>query len=224
MLAISIALLLSVSMTSMAATVEYRHPDLTIVAKDEPLQSVLKSVREEMQIFVTMPTGINPVVSCDIQNQSIKRALKRLLGELSYSLEWEGQSGRLVGLTILSSDGDAVATAVSKSSSTPGASQASPVVVTSGNSQAAVIGAARADHDRPTADQDAQRAEQEARMEVEREEREARMAEQREAHEAEMAVLRQEQEIEHEARMEEDIARKQAEEATLFAEEAARRP
>ena len=100
-LSLSIATLLSVSITSMAATVEYQHPDLTIVAKDEPLDSVLKSLGKEMRIYITVPTGLNPIVSCDIQQQPIKQAFKNLLGDMSYSLEWEEKTGQLAGLTIL---------------------------------------------------------------------------------------------------------------------------
>lgn len=69
-------LVLSFSVDSIAAEVEYRHPNLTIVAQDEPLDIVLKSISKEMRIFVTTPTALNPVVNCDIRNQPIKRAFK----------------------------------------------------------------------------------------------------------------------------------------------------
>jgi hypothetical protein len=100
-LALPIAALLFVSATCMAATVTYQHPDLTIVAKEEPLDAVLKSLGKEMRIYVTIPAGLNPVVNCDIQQQPVKQAFKTLLGDVSYSLAWEEKTGRLVGLTIL---------------------------------------------------------------------------------------------------------------------------
>jgi hypothetical protein len=221
-LAFHVATILSFSIDSMAATVGYKPPDLTIVAKGEPLQSVLRTVGKEMQIFVTMPTGVNPTVSCDIQNLPIKMAFETLLEDMSYSLEWEEKSGRLVGLTILAGYGDtAVATASKNNPSTPSLDRAAPAPVVSTSDR---VSAARHDYDNPVADHDAQRAEHESRMEVDREEREASMAEEREAHEAQMAVRRREEEIVLEARMREDIARKKEEEAVLFAEEATRRP
>ncbi len=92
-LALQIASLLFVSTISMAATVDYQHPDLTIVAKEEPLDSVLKSLGKEMRIYITAPTGINTLVSCDIQHRPVKQAFKTLLGDMSYSLEWEEKTG-----------------------------------------------------------------------------------------------------------------------------------
>jgi hypothetical protein len=100
-LALHIGTLLFLSTTCIAATVEYQHPDLTIVAKEEPLDSVLKSLGKEMRIYVTIPTGLNPVVNCDIQRQPIRQAFKTLLGEVSYSLEWAENTGQLAGVTIL---------------------------------------------------------------------------------------------------------------------------
>jgi len=97
---LQMAAMLTVASASMAAEVKYQHPELTIVAQQEPLDSVLKSLGREMRIFVTVPTGFNPVVNCDIQNQSIKQALRTLLGDTSYSLEWEKGGDKLVGLTI----------------------------------------------------------------------------------------------------------------------------
>jgi hypothetical protein len=110
-LALQIATLLSLSTTSMAATVEYQHPNLTIVAREEPLTAVLKSLGKEMRIYVTIPTGLDPAVNCDIQQQPVKQALKTLLGDMSYSLEWEENTGQLVGVTILAAgQGSAMAT------------------------------------------------------------------------------------------------------------------
>ena len=135
-LALSIATLLSVSITSIAATVDYQHPDLTIVAKDEPLDSVLKSLGKEMRIYIKIPTGLNPIVSCDIQQQPIKQAFKTLLGDMSYSLEWEEKTGKLAGLTILAG-GEGVAAVSNKPSQSQSVSQASPVPVASSNVQRA---------------------------------------------------------------------------------------
>ena len=99
-LALQIATLLSVSINGIAATVDYEHPDLTIVAEGEPLDSVLKSLGKEMRIYIVVPAGFNPIVSCDIQQRPIKQAFKTLLGDMSYSLEWEENTGQLAGLTI----------------------------------------------------------------------------------------------------------------------------
>ena len=201
-LALSIATLLSVSITSIAATVEYDHPTLTIVAKDEPLDSVLKSLGKEMRIYVTVPTGLNPVVSCDIQQQPIKQAFKTLLGDMSYSLEWEEKTGKLAGLTILAG-GEGVAAVSNKPSQTQSASQAVPVPVVNSNGQRATpTPAVQGDHNAAMADREARmetdRAEHEARMEAEREEHEARMVEERAA---------------QEERMKEEVARHEAETA-----------
>ncbi len=107
--AIQLAALFSIAMPSSAADVAYQHPNLTIVAKDETLDSVLKSVSKAMQITVKAPTGLNPVVSCDIRNLPIKLAFKKLLGDMSYSLAWQDDGERLVGLTILAGTTDSVA-------------------------------------------------------------------------------------------------------------------
>ena len=211
-LALLIATLLPLSTTSMAATVEYQHPDLTIVAKEEPLQSVLKSVGKEMRIFITTPTGINPLVSCDIQNQPIKLAFKKLLGDMSYSLEWEDGGERLVGLTILAG-GEGVATASGRPSHTQTGEQAASVPVASGGNRPPVEQSANdaPDATAAMADHDAEIAEHEARMEDEREEREAQ--------EAEMVIRQQEQEIAHEERMKKEEAQIEAEAATHLAAE-----
>jgi hypothetical protein len=125
LVALQIVALLCFSIASTAAEVEYRHPNLTIVAKDEPLDAVLKSVSKEMRIFVTTPTGLNPLVNCDIQDQPIKLAFKKLLGDMSYSLEWKDNGETLVGLTILTGTVDALATTPSSSkASAPSMDQA----------------------------------------------------------------------------------------------------
>ena len=47
-------LLLSLAIGSTAAEVEYQHPDLTIVAVDEPLSEVLKELSQVMEVSVTL--------------------------------------------------------------------------------------------------------------------------------------------------------------------------
>lgn len=124
-LALQVAVLLSLSMDSMAAKVEYQHPDITIVAVEESLESVLTAVGKEMQISFTLPVGLDPVVNCDIHNQPLKRAFKNLLGNLSYALEFQEGGERLVGLTILSGEGE-LATASKGNPRTPSLNQAKP--------------------------------------------------------------------------------------------------
>lgn len=199
-LALQLATLLSLSISSMAATVEYQHPDLTIVAREEPLDTVLKSLGKEMRIYITVPTGLNPIVSCDIQHQPIKQAFKTLLGDMSYSLEWEEKTGQLVGLTILAG-GEAPAVS-NTSSNSQNVSQATPEpVMSTGGQSAAPTPVDHGDHDTAMADHDARRetaiAEDEARMEADRAEHEARMAEEREAQEERMKeeVARHEEEM-----------------------------
>ena len=99
--AFQMASLLLISTSSVAATVKYQDTNLTIVARQEPLDAVLKSLGREMRIYVTIPRGLNPMVNCEIQQQPIQQALKTLLGDMSYSLNWEDKTGRLVGVTIL---------------------------------------------------------------------------------------------------------------------------
>ncbi len=212
---LSIATLLFVSTTSVAATVEYQDPDLTIVAREETLNTVLKSLGKEMRIYITVPTGLNPVVNCDIQQQPIKQAFKTLLGDMSYSLEWEEKTGQLVGLTILAGgDGSAVATTPDKPSHTQSVEQTAPVPVITGNPGAGTP-AAPGDHAPPMAEDDTAMAEHEARMETERAEHEARMETERVEHEVRMAEERAAQEV----RMQEEVARHDAElEADLAAE------
>ena len=208
-------------MASMAATVEYQDPNLTIVAKQEPLDVVLKSLGKEMRIYITVPTGLNPVVSCDIQQQPIKQAFKTLLGDMNYSLEWEKNTGKLVGLTILAGgDGAAVANVSAKPSHAQSVEQLPTLACCkyqwTGRSKAYC-----AEQPCPpmreddVADHDAAMAEHEARMETERAEHEARMETERVEHEARMVEERAAQEV----RMKEEVARHDAElEAELAAE------
>jgi len=196
--AIQLVALLFASAGSMAAKVEYQHPDVTVVAVDETLDSVLKALGKEMQITVTLPAGINPVINCDIQNKPLERAFKTLLGDLSYSLVWEDDGKRLAGLVILSGEGESAVAATSKTSS-PAVEVIQPVSLpaVSGSDQSAGM-AANQHVDDP------QQAERESQMDAERQDREARMAEEREAQEAEMKQKRQEEEIAHDARMKEE--------------------
>ncbi len=188
-LALQLATLLSLSIPGMATTVEYQHPNLTIVAKEEPLDAVLKSLGKEMRIYITVPTGLNPMVSCDIQHQPIKQAFKTLLGDMSYSLEWEAKTGQLVGLTILAAGEESVVSNTSFNSQN--ASQAAPVpVVTTGGQSATPTDVDHGDHDTAMADHEAHmettRAEHEARMVEEQAAQEERMKEEVVRHEAEM--------------------------------------
>jgi hypothetical protein len=185
--ALQLALLLSLSTNSLAAEVTYQHPYLTIVAKEEPLETVLKSLGREMRIFVTIPTGLNPAVNCDIHQQPVQQALKKLLGELSYSLEWEKSGERLVGLTILAGGGEAaVATASDSPSNRQSAKQVAPPPDGSGGGQGPDPLATQGDPDTPLADHDTAVAENNARIEGAPEDMEARMAEEQEAQEAGM--------------------------------------
>ena len=197
-------------MAGVAAEVEYHHPDLTIVAKDEPLDSVLKSVSQEMRIFVTTPTGLNPLVNCDIQNLPLKQAFKKLLGDMSYSLEWKDDGERLVGLTILSSaDGSAASTVPDRHSAAPGTNQpaSSPAGYRGTPNPGAAITSSHGAAPMP---------EDDSSVAVEREEQEARMAEERAARDTEMEQRRQEEVIAHEARMAEEAVRNEAEMAEYF--------
>jgi hypothetical protein len=207
LLALQIAILLSVSITSIAATVDYEHPDLTIVAKDEPLDSVLKSLGKEMRIYIVVPAGFNPVVSCDIQQRPIKQAFKTLLGGMSYSLEWEENTGQLAGLTILAGGGNtAVATVTNNPSHGQSVSQATPAAVVSTGGQSATPASA------DQGGRDTAMADHEARIEAQRAVHEARMATDRAEHEARMVEERAAQE----ERMKEDVARHEAEMAAYL--------
>ena len=169
--AIQLAVLMSLAMGSSAAEVAYQHPNLTIVAKDETLDSVLQSVSKAMQIEVKTPAGLNPVINCDIRNQPIKLAFKKLLGDMSYSLAWQDDGERLVGVTILAGTTGSVAGAAAESSPTP-------------------VDASAAD-----AGRQAREAEVELRRQEEAIAHEARMEEQAMQNEADMAEYFQSQGI-----------------------------
>jgi hypothetical protein len=199
-LALQLAMLLSLSIPSVAATVTYQHPDLTIVAREEPLDAVLKKLGKELRIYITIPTGLNPIVSCDIQHRPIKQALKTLLGEMSYSLEWEENTGKLVGLTILAGgEGPAVA---GKPPHNQNASEFTPVpAVNSGSHNAVPAPVDHGEHGTAMAEHEAQmqaaRAEQDAENEADRAEHDARMVEERALQEEKM----KEEVARHEAEM-----------------------
>ena len=208
-LAIHLLALLSVSAGSMAAKVEYQNlDDVTIVAVDETLDSVLKTIGKEMQITVKAPTDLNLVINCDIQNKPVKRAFKTLLGDMSYSLLWEENGDRLSGLVILSGEGEpSEATARQTAPQTTSPREETAQVVSIPHARGGDQGAGM-----PVDqfDDDPQRAEHESRMAAERLEMEARMAEEREEREIEMEQRRQEEEIAHEVRRKEDEVRHKA--------------
>lgn len=195
-LALQIGTLLSLSTTCIAATVEYQHRHLTIVAKEEPLHSVLNALGKEMRIYVTIPTGLNPVVNCDIQQKPVKQAFKTLLGDMSYSLEWETGGERLAGLTIFSG-GDRLAVAAI-SDSLPHKQSAEQVALPPGRNGGGLgptplvthgePDSSLANHDTPTAEHDARMEEMEARTTEEQETQEARIKEEVERHDAEAAA------------------------------------
>ncbi len=220
LLTLQAAVLLCLALGSTAAEVEYQQPNLTIVAKDEPLDAVLKSVSKEMRIFVTTPTGLNPMINCDIQNEPIKLAFKKLLGDMSYSLEWKDNGETLVGLTILTGTGDAVAnTSTDGKTSAPIADQPVSPIVQRGNQSADVPteqGNDAVQQPEYDAGMGAEQEGSEARVEAGREEREARMAQERKVQDAEMMIRREEQMKAHKARMEEDLVRNEAELAEYF--------
>jgi hypothetical protein len=202
--------LLILSMGSIAAEVEYRHPNLTIVATDEPLDSVLKSVSREMRIFVTVPTGLNPSVNCDIRDLPVKQAFKKLLGDMSYSLEWRDNGEQLVGLTILAGSGESVAgTQAGSQSTVPREEPTTAASVASGGNQAASapVAPGRDATHTPVSDPE---------MAARQEEHEALMAEERAEREAEMELRREEERVAHEARMAEEELRNEAEMAEYF--------
>ena len=209
--ALRIAVLLCLCTPGLAATVKYQHPDLTIVAQDEPLVSVLNSIAQEMQIRVRTPTGLNPRISCEIHSQPITQAFKQLLRGLSYTLEWEEKGQRLARLTVLTGgEGAAVAGVSASTSPTASESQATPLPVARRAGQRAEVPVKqRSNPAAPSAAQDRAMAEHETRMEADRAEHEARMATEREAMEARMA----EEGRAHEATMREEAARDEAEDS-----------
>ena len=200
-------LLLSLAIGSTAAEVEYQHPDLTIVAVDEPLSEVLKKLSQVMEVSVIIPLGFDPIVNCDVREKPLRRALNTLLSDISYSLEWQDNGERLAGLAIFTEGGDSPAGQVARSHpKTSTATQAVPVPAVPGVNQAGT-------------GITAQQIEQTARVEVGREEVEVRMAEAREIDKAEMAIMREEEEMEFEAQAKENEEREEAEMQALLKSE-----
>lgn len=193
---------------SIAATVDYQHPQVTIVAVEESLDSVLKSLGKEMNLSVTTPVGINPVINCNIQSQTIKRAFKNLLGELSYSLVWADDSERLTGLVILAGDGEEAEINVRQSQ-----------LSAAGNAQTAYTPEPRDSSQRaepaPDRHDDPEMVDREAEIALERQEHEARRDEERVKREAEMETKKQAQEIAHKAEMVEERAKWESEISNL---------
>jgi hypothetical protein len=218
--ALRIAVLLCLTTPGLAATVQYQHPDLTIAAKDEPLESVLSSIAREMQIRVRTPPGLNPLISADIQSQPITQAFKDLLRGLSYTLEWEEKGQRLARLTILTGgDGAAVASVSSGTLRTASESRTSPAPVSKGSRQGADRPVKQSSSAAPSAAPDRAMVEQEGRMAADRAEHESRMMADRAEHEARMVTERAamearmaEERVVEEARMREEAARVEAEE------------
>lgn len=204
--AFSCGILFCMSSHAMSAEVTYDYPELTIVAKEEPLDTVLKSLGREMRIFITVPTGLNPEVTCNAQRQPVKQALKCLLGEMSYSLEWEAGGERLAGLTIFASNAQpAASTSPARSTQYPAQLQDAPDQAAEQSDRVPVPPGSGG-----SAPAEADAMERALEMDMQRAEHEARMAEEREAHEAEMALRRQEDEIAQEERMKEETARHEA--------------
>lgn len=202
------AVALYFSAAGIAATVGYQHPDVSIVAVDESLDSVLKLLGKEMNLSVTTPIGINPVINCNIQNQPIKRAFKTLLGELSYSLVWDDDGERLTGLVILAGNGEEAGIRVSQNQSPDtGNTQIAYTPDASARSQSAAPVSARYN--------DPKMADREAEMAFERQEQEARMAEERAEQQARMKDRQQEEEIARETAMVEERAKRESEMADL---------
>jgi len=208
--ALAVILLLGCAPCALAAEVEYQHPDLTIVAQDEPLHGVLQSLGREMRIFVTIPSGLNPRVHCNIQRQPIEQALKGLLGDVSYSLEWEAGSERLVGLTIFSSqpstsqDASPARTARFPpgmlAEPSPGDASAGPESAHEASDGAAMV----------PAEVEANAMELAAQADAGGAGHETDTAAEREAYEAEVALRRQEAMIAQEERLREETARHEA--------------
>ncbi|MBT4519543.1 MAG: hypothetical protein HOC23_06015 [Halieaceae bacterium] len=196
-----------------AAQVEYQPPNLTIIASNEPLSSVLRSIGASMRISVSTPPDLNPVVNCNIVNLPVKRAIKNLLGELSYALQWQEGGERLAGLIILE-NGYGPSIMVNQDTSPAPIEQVdSEQISPSGNSMLPDKPArpttpprSRVDHATHLAEQKSRmasdRAKYEARMAQEMEELEIRMAEEKEREDARMA----QEMAEEEARVEMEAA------------------
>lgn len=189
-----------------AAEVSYTHPRVSIVAANESLESVLDTLGKAMDITVRIPEGVNPVINCDIQEQTIPRALKNLLGELSYSLTWQAGGGRLKGLSVLSNGGeygvgDRGGQASAIAMHTPQGNTVLPEHSPTASAHAASVASAEPDLDLPSS------VDHRAEMEQER----LAMEEERVAHEAQMQQSREKRKIEQQARDVETRTRHKAE-------------
>lgn len=202
-LAVTVAAAL-LSMASISATVDYQHPEVSIVAVGESLDSVLKAVGKEMNLSVTTPIGINLEINCNIQNQPIKRAFKNLLGELSYSLVWGEDGERLTGLVILAGDDEEAR--VSLSTTGTSSDTSSPQVVSMPDASDSRQNATRESHSYD----DPEMAEREAELAFEQLEQQDRMAEERAEQNAEMEKILEEEDIAHKDQVVKDRAERES--------------
>ena len=212
---LGLAILLLTIPCSFAAKVDYEPPHISIVAVNESLESVLRTVGKEMQISVTLPLGLNPTVNCDVENKTVQEAFKVLLGDLSYSMQWEEGGDRLAGLVIMANG-----SSLPDNSRTTFFSARPADSVYDSRVEENTIGDARSGSDPysesaslgPSGlpDRDAQMAERQERHREERERQEAQFQQERSEREA----LHRAERLEDEARTREedvaDIARERA--------------
>ena len=199
------------------ASVDYEHPNVSIVAVDESLESVLRAVGKEMKISVTLPLGLNPTINCDIVNKPVKKALKTLLSDLSYSMQWTEGGERLVGVVIMS-DNSAFEGTTTVNSTFTGASNVSPAIGEYPSSRPVSSiqpsKASYADSAAPGApgsmDHEQRMDEQQERHRAKREEQEARFREARVEEEARHREARLEEEAQTRQEDEEYDARERA--------------
>jgi signal transduction histidine kinase len=175
-----ILLVFLVRPAAFAAEVDYQPPNLSIVATNEPLGSVLRSISAAMDITVSMPPDLDSPVTCDIENMPVERAFKKLLAGVSYALRWEQGGGRMTGIVLLEEGYDA-SLRVSGSSASGGSLQAE-----SGRQYSEQRGIVSYGEDAPQ-NQAAGVAEEQDRMAAEMAEHEVKMALEMEQHEIRMA-------------------------------------
>lgn len=212
---LGLATLLLIIPCSFAAQVDYEAPHISIVAVNEPLESVLRTVGEEMQISVRLPLGLNPTINCDVENKPVQEAFKVLLRDLSYSMQWEEGGDRLTGLVIMANG------SLFPDNSRKTAFSATPAgSVYDSRVEENTTGGARSgsgSHSEPALlgpsglpDRDAQMAERQERHREKRERQEAQFQQERSEREA----LHRAERLEDEARTREedvaDIARERA--------------
>ncbi len=217
---IGLATLLLMIPCSFAAKVDYEPPYISIVAVNESLESVLRTVGEEMQISVTLPLGLNPTINCDVENKTVQEAFKVLLGDLSYSMQWEEGGDRLAGLVIMANGSSLPGNSRTTSfSATPAGSVYDSRVeenITGGGTQSGTQSGSGS-HSEPAShtpsglpDRDAQMAERQARHRQEREEQEAQFRQELEEREEQHRAARLEDEARTREEDEADIARERA--------------